>query len=433
MDVQKVGALIAESRKQRNMTQKELAEKLHVSDRAVSKWERGLNLPNAELFEPLCVQLDLTILELLRGERNTCPQIPVEEAERVVYDAAALARQKRELRRKLSWACVVVVCLVAIYSAMVWFAGKIVAADHPYPVVTICKIGAGVTEILSHQGACYTPETIATREECLNRVAICLTADVTGPKRPRTFECDWNTLVKFKVDYEADGMVIQVLRWPEGLRGSGAGLELGEKVLFEKIESGSDYDWKFDAEPGYLYAIFVFWGDEYFVEYPFCTTSIYADTTSPITEPDPTEADSVSKYSTPLENQKKYEYRVDPNDGISTDEAALKLATLYMEDMMTESSERTFYITRYESLSVELLPTATMSEVEAFNYGLKDSERADNSWIVEIRVRFQYEGVLDPAGRGVGQWMEQLHQGSPVGFLLTYNDGIYTMQSRWKG
>ena len=135
-------------------------------------------------------------------------------------------------------------------------------------------------------------------------------------------------------------------------------------------------------------------------------------------------------YSMPMENQKKYEYRVDPNDGISAKEAALKLATLYMEDMMTESPERTFYITRYEGLGVELLPTVSMSEVEAFNYGLKDSERADNSWIVEIRVRFQYEGVLDPAGPGVGQWMENLHQGSPVGFLLTYSDGVYTMQSR---
>lgn len=154
---------------------------------------------------------------------------------------------------------------------------------------------------------------------------------------------------------------------------------------------------------------------------------------TPSSDPKPTQTESNSKYSTPLENQKKYEYKVDPNDAIPSNEAAIKLATLYMDDMMTESPERTFYITRYECLSVELLPTCSMSEAAAFTYRLKDSERAENLWIMEIRVRFQYEGVLDPAGPGVGQWMESLHQGSPVGFLLSYNDGVYTMQSRWTG
>lgn len=275
MDMQKIGALIAQARKERNMTQKELAEKLRVSDRAVSKWERGLNLPSAELFEPLCAQLDLTVLELLRGERNTGPQIPVEEAERAVYDAAALARQRQERRRKLRWACVVVVCLVAIYGAMVRFAGKIVAADHPRPEVTILKSGAGVTEILSQQGAYYTPETTDSREARLDQLAVRLPVDVTGQRKPRTFECDHNTSVRFRVDYEPDGMEIRVLRWPEELRGAGAGLESGENVPFESLESDSDYDWKFDVQPGYLYGIYVFWGEGYFVEYPFRTESIY--------------------------------------------------------------------------------------------------------------------------------------------------------------
>ena len=275
MDMQKIGALIARRRKEQNMTQKELAAKLRVSDRAVSKWERGLNLPNAELFEPLCAQLDITILELLRGERNTEPQIPVEEAERVVYDAAALARQKRERNRKIRWACVVVICLLAIYGAMVRFAGEIAAADHPWPEVTVWKSGAGVTEILSHQGTCYTPETTDSREERLDQLAIRLPADVTGQRKPRTFECDQNTTVRFRVEHELDGMEIQVLRWPEELRGTGAGLEEGEAVHFEKLGADSDYDWKLDVQPGYLYGIFVFWGEGYFVEYPFRTTSIY--------------------------------------------------------------------------------------------------------------------------------------------------------------
>lgn len=272
MDMQKIGALIAELRKERNLTQKDLAAKLRVSDRAVSKWERGLNLPNAELFEPLCAELDISILELLRGERNTDSQIPVEEAERAVYDAAALARMKRECRRKLRWACVVVVCLLAVYGVMVWFAGRIVAADHPYPEVTIRKVGAGVTEILSHPGSCYTPESTDSREERLEELAIRLPADVAGQKRPRTFECDRNSFAQFKVDY-MDGMEIRVLRWSEELRGTGVGLEEGEDVPAEPCDS--EYEWRLDVEPGYLYAVIITWGEGYFVEYPFRTESIY--------------------------------------------------------------------------------------------------------------------------------------------------------------
>lgn len=67
MDSRKVGALIAGRRKEKGLTQKELGRRLHVSDRAVSKWERGLNLPDAALFEPLCRELDITVTELLRG------------------------------------------------------------------------------------------------------------------------------------------------------------------------------------------------------------------------------------------------------------------------------------------------------------------------------------------------------------------------------
>jgi transcriptional regulator with XRE-family HTH domain len=241
----------------------------------VSKWERGLNLPNAELFEPLCAELDISILELLRGERNTGAQIPVEEAERAVYDAAALARMKRERRKKLRWACVVIVCLLAIYGVMVWFAGRIAAADHPYPEVTVRKVGAGVTEIMSHSGACYTPESTDGREERLNELAIRLPADVTGQKKARTFECDRDSFVQFSIDYEIDGMEIRVLRWPEELRGTDVGLEDGENVPFAPCDSDAVYEWQFDVESGYLYVILVFWGEGYFVEYPFRTESIY--------------------------------------------------------------------------------------------------------------------------------------------------------------
>lgn len=71
MDRTKTGALIAAARKEQNMTQKELAAALHVSDRAVSKWERGAGFPDISLLEPLADALGLGVLDLLQGERGT--------------------------------------------------------------------------------------------------------------------------------------------------------------------------------------------------------------------------------------------------------------------------------------------------------------------------------------------------------------------------
>lgn len=70
MDTQKTGVLIARTRRELGMTQKELAQRLSVSDRAVSKWERGAGFPDVSLLEPLSQVLGLTATELLRGERG---------------------------------------------------------------------------------------------------------------------------------------------------------------------------------------------------------------------------------------------------------------------------------------------------------------------------------------------------------------------------
>ena len=64
MDPVKTGTLIRALRKERNMTQKDLAEHLHITDRAVSKWERGLCAPDISLLESLAETLGVSILEL---------------------------------------------------------------------------------------------------------------------------------------------------------------------------------------------------------------------------------------------------------------------------------------------------------------------------------------------------------------------------------
>lgn len=69
MDLIKIGKFIASCRKNKNITQEQLAEKLYITDRAVSKWERGLSLPDADKMLDLCSILDINVNELLNGEK----------------------------------------------------------------------------------------------------------------------------------------------------------------------------------------------------------------------------------------------------------------------------------------------------------------------------------------------------------------------------
>lgn len=69
MNQEKIGKFIAECRKQKNMTQQELAEKLGVSDRTVGNWENGRNMPDLSLFKPLCNELNISLNDLMSGEK----------------------------------------------------------------------------------------------------------------------------------------------------------------------------------------------------------------------------------------------------------------------------------------------------------------------------------------------------------------------------
>lgn len=69
MDQEKIGAFIATLRKEHSMTQKELAQRLGVSDKTISKWETGRGLPDISIMRSLCETLDVSINELLSGDR----------------------------------------------------------------------------------------------------------------------------------------------------------------------------------------------------------------------------------------------------------------------------------------------------------------------------------------------------------------------------
>lgn len=100
MDNLQFGAFVAQLRKERNLTQKELADILHVTDKAVSKWETGKGFPDMKLLEPLARALDVSLVELMRGQRLEADALPVAEAEQVVSQAMDRS-QKATARRYL--------------------------------------------------------------------------------------------------------------------------------------------------------------------------------------------------------------------------------------------------------------------------------------------------------------------------------------------
>ena len=69
MNQEKIGKFIAKMRKEKKLTQQELAEKLGVSDRTIGNWENGRNMPDLSLFKPLCEELNISINDLLSGEK----------------------------------------------------------------------------------------------------------------------------------------------------------------------------------------------------------------------------------------------------------------------------------------------------------------------------------------------------------------------------
>lgn len=97
MNQVKIGKFIAERRKQIGLTQMQLAEKLSVTDRAVSKWERGLSLPDSAIMLELCSLLKITVNDLLSGEVVTMEDYNKELENKLIE----IVKQKEEADRRL--------------------------------------------------------------------------------------------------------------------------------------------------------------------------------------------------------------------------------------------------------------------------------------------------------------------------------------------
>ena len=119
MDAKATGGLIARRRKEQNWSQGDLAERLHVTDKAVSKWETGRGVPSVDLLEPLAEALDLTVSELLSGRELTPEELP-KAAEAQVMES--MERERRTRRRSFFATTALALIGIAAIGVGTWLA-----------------------------------------------------------------------------------------------------------------------------------------------------------------------------------------------------------------------------------------------------------------------------------------------------------------------
>lgn len=114
MDAKELGTFIAEIRKEKEMTQAELAEKLHVTKSAVSKWERGAGLPDVNTIEPLATALEVSIVEIVKSRKMTSEEILQADAAEAMKEIIAQAEKEKKMAVG-SYIALGAICVVAAW------------------------------------------------------------------------------------------------------------------------------------------------------------------------------------------------------------------------------------------------------------------------------------------------------------------------------
>ena len=116
MDMLKIGNFIADKRKKKHLTQKQLAEQLHITDRAVSKWENGRSLPDVALMLELCAILECNVNELLCGEVLSMENTN-QKNEQLLLDMAKELEKKNKTIWASMWA-IMIVSMTALFASI---------------------------------------------------------------------------------------------------------------------------------------------------------------------------------------------------------------------------------------------------------------------------------------------------------------------------
>ena len=113
MNLTKIGAYIASKRKALGMTQMDLAKRLGMSDKSVSKWERGICLPDVSVYIQLCEILGISINEFIAGEDLDAEQLPKQAEENIIVVAEAGDRKRKKLQRILIALSAIYLCIAS--------------------------------------------------------------------------------------------------------------------------------------------------------------------------------------------------------------------------------------------------------------------------------------------------------------------------------
>ena len=127
MDLQKTGDYIASKRRALGLTQAQLAEQLGMSDKSVSKWERGVSLPDVRVYSRLCEILGITVNEFIAGEDIPAETLPAKADANLVEVSAAASDKRRRL--------IGVLAAVSVLAAVIALALVLVIAGQTQPVV----------------------------------------------------------------------------------------------------------------------------------------------------------------------------------------------------------------------------------------------------------------------------------------------------------
>lgn len=120
MNYDKIGKFILERRKVKNLTQKELAEKIGVTDKAISKWERGQGCPDVSILEILSKELDCSILELLKGREIENEVIPITEADDYIKDSIAFSHSSYKEKVRIILSRIIEVGILMIVVGLIY-------------------------------------------------------------------------------------------------------------------------------------------------------------------------------------------------------------------------------------------------------------------------------------------------------------------------
>ena len=176
MDQIKIGKFIADERKRKGYTQKQLSEKLEISDKTISKWERGNGFPEVSLLLPLCNELEITVNELLSGERVSEEDYRKKAEENMVN----LVREAQESKKKIILSAIVVGLTIIAALPLIMISGMLEMEN--WLRVTLIIIG-GVVFFGGIAVACVLDRDAGAFEcpECNNRFGPDMKAYVMGP------------------------------------------------------------------------------------------------------------------------------------------------------------------------------------------------------------------------------------------------------------